>query len=269
MCYAKFFIAMICSCLLLLGMIYCSKGDTTPTTPPPPNPFNISWQIQFAGTLDESVNANRYHIDMFDNSASVVASLHSKGRKVYCYINVGAWEDWRPDSAKFPDSVLGNDYEGWEGEKWLDIRQISQLAPIMRKRFDQCKSKGFDGIEPDNINGYTNNTGFPLTYQDQLNYNIWLAQEAHARGLTIGLKNDTEQLSALLPYYDWALTEDCFAQGWCNQLTPFINAGKPVFSIEYTDTGIPLNQFCPQANSMNFNAILKHRNLDAYREACR
>jgi len=78
--------------------------------------------------------------------------------------------------------VLGNDYEGWAGEKWLDIRQISTLAPIMRARLDLCKQKGFDAVEPDNIDGYTNATGFPLTAQDQLDYNIWLANEAHARG---------------------------------------------------------------------------------------
>ena len=37
-----------------------------------------------------------------------------------------------------------------------------------------CCDKGFDGIEPDNIDGFLNNTGFDLTYEDQLAY-IWLA----------------------------------------------------------------------------------------------
>ena len=31
--------------------------------------------------------------------------------------------------------------------------------------------------------------GFPLTYQDQLQYALWLADEAHKRGLAIGVKN--------------------------------------------------------------------------------
>ena len=37
-----------------------------------------------------------------------------------------------------------------------------------------CRDKGFDGIEPDNIDGFLNNTGFDLTYEDQLAH-IWLA----------------------------------------------------------------------------------------------
>ncbi len=160
--------------------------------------------------------------------------------------------------------MLGNDYDGWPGERWLDIRRIDLLAPILRARLDLCRSKGFDGVDPDNINGYLNPTGFPLTAQDQLNFNIWLANEAHARGLSIGLKNDSEQLASLLAYFDWGLTEDCYDQGWCSDLSPFIAAGKPVFAVEYTDTGINFNLFCQQASSLGLTGILKNRELDAY-----
>ena len=104
-----------------------------------------------------------YDIDMFDHSSEVVASLQAKGRKVICYISAGSLEDWRPDADQFPKSVLGKSLEGWVGERWLDIRQIDLLAPIMTARMDLCKEKGFDGIEPDNIDGYINDTGFPLT----------------------------------------------------------------------------------------------------------
>jgi hypothetical protein len=233
-----------------------------------PHP-ETTWQWQLTGLpVDQSYDVKMYDIDMFDNDASAVATLHAQGRKVICYISVGSWEDWRPDADQFPASVLGKDYAGWTGEKWLDIRQIDLLAPIMRTRFDQCKAKGFDGIEPDNIDGYTNDTGFPLTYQDQLNYNRWLANEAHRRGLSIGLKNDGDQVNDLLADFDWALTEDCFADEWCTEVTPFVAAGKAVFAAEYTDTGIKLDDFCPQAKAMKFGAILKHRSLDAWRKPC-
>jgi hypothetical protein len=210
-----------------------------------------------------------YDIDLFDNDASVVAALHAQDRKAMCYISAGTWEEWRPDTGNFPAPVIGEGYEGWPGEKWLDVRRIDRLAPIMRARLEQCRVKGFDGIEPDNIDGYTNDTGFPLTYEDQLKYNIWLANEAHERALSIGLKNDPDQVAELLPYFDWALTEDCFAQGWCDQLLPFVAAGKAVFAAEYTDTGMTVEKVCPQANDMGFSAILKHRDLVAYRETCR
>jgi hypothetical protein len=164
--------------------------------------------------------------------------------------------------------VLGNDYDGWPGEKWLDIRQIDLLAPIMRARLDECQAKGFDGVEPDNMDAYTNQTGFPLRYQDQLSYNIWLADEAHARGLSIGQKNDPGQVKDLVAYFDWALTEDCFDEGWCKEMSLYIEAGKPVFAAEYTDNGITLAQICPLANQLEFSAIIKNRELDAFVESC-
>ncbi len=225
-------------------------------------------QIQYSGAIDLTKTADIYNLDMFETSAAQIAALHRRGLKVMCYINAGAWEDWRPDAAQFPPEVLGNDYEGWQGEKWLDIRRIDLLAPILRARLDQCRAKGFDGVDPDNINGYMNNTGFPLTAQDQLTFNTWLASEAHARGLSIGLKNDSEQLASLLNHFDWGLTEECFVQGWCSDLSPFITAGKPVFAVEYTDTGVAFNAFCAQASSLGLSGILKHRNLDAYVQIC-
>jgi len=231
-----------------------------------------SWQWQLTDLpVDSSFEVDVYDIDLFDNDASTVAALHAQGYKLICYISAGSWEDWRPDADRFPASVLGEDYEGWPGERWLDIRQIDLLAPIMRARLDQCASKGFDGIEPDNMDGYANDTGFPLTYQDQLDYNIWLAQEAHARGLSIGLKNDDEQVDDLLPYFDWALTEDCFAEEWCDAMAPFVAAGKAVFAAEYTDefsVSDFLDQACPQADVLGFSALLKDRDLDAWRRAC-
>jgi endo-alpha-1,4-polygalactosaminidase (GH114 family) len=231
-------------------------------------PVGASWQWQLTGPLATGVNARIFDVDMFDTSARQVASLKTQGKKAFCYISVGTWENWRPDKDRFPAIVLGKNYDGWPGERWLDIRRIDLLAPILRARLNRCARKGFVGVEPDNMDGYTNDTGFPLTYQDQLKFNIWLSKEAHARGLSIGMKNDSDQVADLLPYFDWALTEDCFDQGWCDDLSPFIKAGKPVFSAEYTDTGIRLEDFCPQAKALNFSPILKNRNLDAYRQVC-
>lgn len=108
--------------------------------------------------------------------------------------------------------------------------------------------------------------GFPLTYQDQLNYDVWLASSAHTLGLSVALKNDVDQVNDLLPYFDWSLDEQCFQYKECDKLLPFINAGKAVMEVEYK-----LNppQFCPQANAMNFNSMKKHLNLGPYRVACR
>ncbi len=228
-----------------------------------------TWQWQLTALpVNLSVDAQVFDIDLFDNDASVVASLHARGRKVICYLSAGTWEDWRPDKDQFPRGVIGREYEGWEGERWLDIRQIELLAPVMRTRLDLCKQKGFDAVEPDNLDGYDNETGFPLTAADQLRYNQWLASEAHQRGLSIALKNDPDQASELEPYFDWALTEDCFAEDWCGQMLPFIKAGKAVFAAEYSDSGVSLNEVCRQAREIRFSVILKNRDLDVYRGTC-
>lgn len=246
---------------LALALAGCGAGLTGTGS-------GVAWQYQLQPPVDPTVGASWYDIDMFNNDASVVAALHGKGARVVCYINAGAWENWRPDAALFASQVLGANYVGWPGERWLDIRQISLLAPIMGARLDQCKTKGFDGVEADNMDGYMNATGFPLTAQDQLSYNLWFAQQAHARGLSMGLKNDAAQVPNLLSSFDWGLAEDCYAQGVCDQFMPFKGAGKPVFDVEYTDSGMTTGQFCMQASAMGINAILKHRSLDAWRQTC-
>ena len=228
--------------------------------------LKTSWQWQLSTPVDERVKTQMYDIDMFDNNASVVASLHAKGRKVVCYIDVGTWEKWRPDAKKFPKSVLGKDVSGWPGEKWLDIRRIDILGPIMKARMDLCQAKGFDAMEPDNVDGYANHTGFPLSYNDQIVYNTFAASAAHAHGLSVGLKNDLDQINDLLPSFEWALDEQCFQYNECGKLLPFIKAGKAVFEVEYS---LPTNKFCTEANSLNFNSMKKHLNLGVYRVPCR
>lgn len=227
-----------------------------------------TWNWQLDTPVITSYNADMYDIDLFDNDADVVKIIHDKGAKAICYISVGSWEEWRPDAKSFPSSVIGNDYEDWAGEKWFDIRKIDLLGPIIEKRLDLCKQKGFDGIEPDNIDAYNNDSGFPLTYEDQLRFNKWLANEAHERGLSIGLKNNDEQVKDLITYFDWALTEDCFVDKFCSEFEPFIKNGKAVFQAEYTDMDITIGDFCPQSLEMNFSGILKQRELTAWFSAC-
>jgi hypothetical protein len=228
----------------------------------------LRWQVQYTDEIDFSVEADIFDLDLFETTPDQITDLHARGAKVVCYLNAGAWEDWRPDREAFPAEVIGADYAGWPGERWLDIRQIDTLAPILRARLDLCAAKGFDGVDPDNLDGHTNATGFPLTAADQLTFNRWLAEEAHQLGLGIGLKNDPEQAEVLVTSFDWAITESCFAEGWCDQLAPFLSTGKPVLAIEYTDRNQQMDDFCPAAADLEIDAILKHRNLDAWMEEC-
>ena len=228
--------------------------------------IGTSWQIQFSGTLDQTVNATIFDIDLFDTDVSVITSLHSKGKKVVCYFSGGSSENWRPDYSQFITAVKGNKLSGWAGENWLDVRNLTVLGPIMSARMDLAKSKGCDGVDVDNMDGYTNNTGFPLTYANQITYNKYIADAAHARGLGIGLKNDLDQIKDLVSVYDWQINEECFDYNECDLLAPFIAAGKPVHNIEYNLT---TSQFCSKANAMNFDSLKKNLSLDAARTPCR
>jgi hypothetical protein len=222
----------------------------------------MTWQWQLSGDIDTSFDVDMYDIDLFDAPQKVIDELHSREKKVICYFSAGSWEDWRDDAVDFPDSVLGNDYEGWPGEKWLDIRQIDLLAPIMKTRLDLCKNKGFDGVEPDNIHAYLENTGFPLSYEDQINYNKWLANEAHERGLSIGLKNDPDQVNDLINYYDFAVVEECFEYDECDPFDIFVQNEKAVFGVEYNVGDKPNDYFCAEADRRSFSWMLMPLELD-------
>lgn len=240
-----------------------SPDGPGPATIWKPKP-GTTWQWQLTGTLNTTVNAQMYDIDLFDNTAATIAGLQAKGRVVICYFSAGSYEDWRPDAKDFPAAVKGSKLDGWN-ELWLDIRAAA-VKTIMGKRLDLAKSKGCDGVEPDNVDGYANSNGFSLSATDQIAYNSWLAAEAHKRGLSVGLKNDLDQVKQLQPLFDWALDEECLQYNECNLLTPFITAGKAVFHVEYKPA--TKAQVCPKVSSLKFSTLIKNLNLDAWFDAC-
>lgn len=223
-----------------------------------------TWQWQLDGRVDTSIDVPVYDIDGFENSAATVDRLHADGRKVICYINAGAWEDWRPDADAFPTSVRGES-NGWEGERWLDIRKLDTLLPLMAKRMDMCRDKGFDAVEPDLMDGYRNRTGFPLTAAHQLAYNRGLSKLAHERGLAVGLKNDLDQIPELVDDFEFAVNEECAEFGECAKLTPFIKAKKAVFHVEYT---LPPAKFCSTTKALGLSSMRKRLELDPWRHPC-
>lgn len=225
-----------------------------------PEPTTAAWQWQLQGKIDTSIDARVYEVDGFEVPARTVAKLHRQGRKVICYLDVGSWESFRPDADRFPRSVIGRAYEGYPDERWLDIRRIDLLAPILRQRFDLCRRKGFDAVEPDNIAGYENKTGFPLTATDQLRFNRWVAREVHRRGMSVALKNDPGQVKQLVGRFDFAVVEECFAYDECGMFSPFVAAGKAVFVAEYEE---PLAEICGEAERLRFSVISKDYDLFA------
>lgn len=179
--------------LLALAFTAMSAGQGESSAAPKrwqPKPTTAPWQFQLQGKINTRIKAPVYEVDGFDVSAKTVRRFHRQGRKVICYIDVGSWDNYRPDAKRFPRSVIGKRYEGYPDERWLDIRRFRKFAGPLKGRIGMCARKGFDALEPDNINGWENPTGFPITRRHQLRFNRWIARQAHRKGLAVGLKND-------------------------------------------------------------------------------
>ena len=54
-------------------------------------PLNASWQIQYSGDLDLSVEADVYNLDLFDTNIEVIDQLHQRGIFVMCYFSAGSY----------------------------------------------------------------------------------------------------------------------------------------------------------------------------------
>jgi hypothetical protein len=208
-------------------------------------PQHLTWFWQLQGTVKNDKPVAAYDIDGFENEASEVAALHAQGKRVICYIDAGTAEKFRPDYGSFPQSTLGRS-NGWPGERWLDIRRLDAIEPIMAARFRMCREKGFDAVEPDNIEAFSNKSGFEITPAQQLTYNEWIANEVHALGMAVLQKNDGEQAVQLQPYFDGALNEQCNQYHECGDFQPYLAAGKPVLNAEYRGK---LAKFCPSDNA--------------------
>jgi hypothetical protein len=229
-------------------------------------PQRLTWYWQLTGRIETGQPVAVYDVDGFETSAAEVAALHGEGKRVICYIDAGTAEKFRPDYKDFPKSVLGRPDQGWPGERWLDIRQLSVLEPIMTARFEMCREKGFDAVEPDNIEGYANNTGFPLAAPEQLTYNEWIADEVHSLGMAVLQKNDGEQAGELQPYFDGVITEQCNQYRECADFDPYLAAGKPVLNAEYR---LPTSKFCAADNAAGIMGARFNLALNGHRfEPC-
>lgn len=245
-----------------------------------------TWQWQITGVVDESLDVAMYDVDLFDAApagieigygsgvfteagvnAGIIERLHSRGIVVICYVDTGAWENYRPDAALFPKAALGKP-SGWKGERWLDIREASWpiWTGLMWARFDLAVRIGCDGVEPDQNNPLGNNPGFPITAADQKKWYLEVATQAHARGLSVGQKNGIETTDAdTIAAFDWNLNEECFQFKECDVLDAVVDAGKAVFQTEYRRHP---KKFCPDANARQFSTLRKKLKLGSWQKPC-
>jgi hypothetical protein len=230
------------------------------------------WQWQLKGTLDTRHDVAVYDVDLFDTPQQTIDALHAQGRKVVCYFSAGSAENWRADHARFAEADQGQPLDGWPGERWLDTRSAN-VRTIMQGRLDLAVDKRCDGVEPDNMDAFDNNPGFALDGDTQLDYNRFIAREARARGLAVGLKNDVAQLDALEPDFDFAVNEQCHEYNECGGYRVFTSRGKPVFNAEYKSRWVndaaARNAMCSAALAAKLQTLVLPVQLDgSFRYSC-
>jgi hypothetical protein len=129
----------------------------------------------------------------------------------------------------------------------------------MTARIELAVSKGCDGVDPDNVDGYSNSNGHGLTQADAVDYLTFLADTAHSRGLSIGLKNAGDIVGDVLPNMEWQVNEQ------------FVEAGKPVFHIEYPSDAPDVSSQVKTTSCgapSGFSSVLKMMDLDAWIHTC-
>jgi len=289
-----------CSLGLAFGP-WCRGSAATPTTPPisattttpagtgtavswwtPPTVVSWQWELDhpldLASTSDMGTGVTTYtgapapsptvyDIDGFDNSAATVSALKAAGDHVICYIEVGAAESYRPDYSQFAAEDLGTAMPGYSSERYLNINDPATVR-VIEARISMCASKGFDAVEPDIDDSYTDATGFSVTQSQNVVYDTTLAVYAHSLGLGWALKNGDAPgfAAAMQPVSDFVVDEQCHQYNSCDSFIPFASAGKAVLEVEYN---LATSQFCSDADAANEDAMGMDVNLNGGRQPCR
>ncbi|MFV2111535.1 endo alpha-1,4 polygalactosaminidase [Micromonospora sp. LOL_025] len=257
-----------CVALALLSVLAACRPDLTapgaPTTWPAASAGRWQWQWQLSGVLDPAVDADVFLLDPVATTAAQTAELRSRDRRLVCQVHVGSVLPADPDADRFPAAVRGAASRRPQG-RWLDVRQWDALRPVLADRFRLCRGKGFGAVALADADGYAHRSGFPLGFDDQLLFNRRLAALARSLSLSPGLVNDLGQVAALAPDFDFAVNEECVRLDQCARLLPFVEAGKPVFHVEYAGS---TTDFCVTTVGYGLSSMRKERRLDAWRLPC-
>ncbi|WP_436536875.1 endo alpha-1,4 polygalactosaminidase [Actinoplanes sp. HUAS TT8] len=204
-------------------------------TAPPAN-AKFDYQIGGAYTPPSGVT-----VVSRDSGATPAAGLYN-----VCYVNAfqaqpGDESWWKTNHA----DLLLHDANGklvidedWD-EILLDFSTEAKraaLTTIVGGWIDQCAAKGFQAVEPDNLDSYSRSKGL-LTQAQAIAYATSLATRAHAKGLAIGQKNTAELSSANAKKvgFDFAVAEECADFDECGDYTT--SYGNNVIVIEYSKSG--------------------------------
>ncbi|QWW18882.1 endo alpha-1,4 polygalactosaminidase [Schaalia sp. 19OD2882] len=234
----------------------------------------LTWHLQLQGEVTpESLQVDVADLDGEQTTAQMVRTLRERGVRTICYIDAGSFEQWRSDAHRFPSDILGEPLEDWPGQRWVDVRRLDALLPIMQARINHCADKGFDAVDADDVDGYQNDTGFDLDPAAAATYVGELARLSHLRGLAFGLKNAPELLATVDQDIDFAVNEQCAHRHECHLWDALTTSGRPVFAVHYPNadsrgTQEPLDESQCPAPRPGWSMVLARVSLSGGTLAC-
>ncbi|WP_344656012.1 endo alpha-1,4 polygalactosaminidase [Catenulispora subtropica] len=200
-------------------------------------PTGVKWDYQIGGAYTPPPGVG---IVSRDRSATPAAGLYN-----ICYLNAfqaqpDATDWWKADH---PELLLKTASgapvidQNWN-EQLLDVSTDAKrtaIAKIVGEWIDGCAAKGFQAVEPDNLDSYSRSQGL-LTADQDVALATQLATLAHAKGLAIAQKNTAEFLPRARQIgFDFAVSEQCGDYDECGKYADAY-AGR-VVDVEYDDKG--------------------------------
>jgi hypothetical protein len=257
-------IAAVTGFALLVG----SGGDSAQAATTLP-PVNGQFDYQIGGAYTPLSSVAIVDRDRGDSPVS--------GKYNICYVNAFQTQ---PDEAGFwtgshSDLLLKNSKgklisdPDWPGEYILDTSTATKrtsIATIENGWIDGCAGKGFQAIEPDNLDSWTRSKNL-LTQANNVAMATLLATHAHADGLAIAQKNtsDLGSTGKTTVKFDFAIAEECQVYDECDAYTgPY---GNNVIEIEYTDNPRSAYTAACAAQGKTISVILRDRDVVAKGES--
>ena len=238
------------------------------------NISSFDWILDTDDISEIKTSSQIVDLDVLDTEKTTIEKLKKQWKVVIWYINVWAIENYRDDYKNFPKNVIWKTYSWWEDEKYLDVRKYEDFKKYILNRLDIAQEKGFDWIEPDNMDTYDNfsETWFKILQWDMKEYLTWLNIEVNKRWMFLIQKNAPELSLKMEKKFDAALLEWAFYNNFEDDFKNYIKNWKKVFNVEYTDNTTKkyfLENICPKSKKMWFISILKNRNLDDFIVNCK
>jgi hypothetical protein len=211
-------------------------GSAAAVTPPPKH---VRWDYQIGGAYAPG------------SGVRVVSRSHESAPApgLYNICNINAFQAQEGAEGEWDSDLLLRNTGGevvydkdW-GEAVLDIRtddKRRRIAAKLNSWIDECATKGYKAVEPDNYDTFTRFPAYLKAAQAEALMKL-LSTHAHDKGLAIAQKNTVELVSDRASVgLDFAVVEECAEWDECGEFAEAFD--NNVLVIEYTAKG--LSQAC-------------------------